>query len=53
MGMYNLTIRLSEEERDWLDQQAKKEQRSMGNLIRYILHCYRQTHLSSEEIAHK
>ncbi len=43
MVKHSLTLRLDDDERVWLEAEAKKQQRSIGNLIRYILRQYRET----------
>ena len=50
MPKKNLTVRLEDDERAWLEAEAKKQSRSAGNLIRYILHCYRTNRKPSEPI---
>ena len=42
----NFTLRLDEDELEWLHQEAKKQNRSVGNLIRYILREYKLIHCS-------
>ena len=42
MPKSNFTLRLNEDELEWLHQEAKKQNRSVGNLIRYILREYKQ-----------
>ncbi len=39
---YNFTLRLEEAELEWLHQEAKNQNRSVGNLIREILEEYHQ-----------
>ena len=46
MPKNNLSLRLDDEERAWLEEEAKSQQRSIANLIRYILREYRETHCS-------
>ena len=38
----NFTVRLTDEERMWLEKEAKAQMRSVGNLISYVLSQYRQ-----------
>ena len=42
MPKSNFTLRLNEDELEWLHQEAQKQNRSVGNLIRYILREYKQ-----------
>ena len=42
MEKKNLTIRVSDDEREWLEKEAKAQCRSTGNFIRYILSLYRE-----------
>ena len=49
MPKSNFTLRLNDEELEWLRQEAQKQNRSMGNLIRYILRDYKRNHCSSTE----
>ena len=44
MPKHNLSLRLDDEEREWLEAEANSQQRSVANLIRYILREYRNTH---------
>ena len=37
----NFTLRLNDEELEWLRQEAQKQNRSVGNLIREILEEYK------------
>ena len=48
MPKNNLSLRLDDEERAWLEAEAKSQQRSLANLIRYILREYRDNHTSGE-----
>ena len=47
----NLTLRLEDEERAWLEDEARKQSRSMGNFIRYVLHDYKVNHCASSSEA--
>ena len=38
--MKNFSVRLTDEERMWLDKEAKAQMRSTGNLIGYIMSQY-------------
>ena len=49
MPKTNFTLRLEVEELKWLHQEAQDQNRSIGNLIRYILREYKLTHSSSTE----
>ena len=36
-----VNLALTNEERKWLKEEAERQQRSVANLIKYILHCYK------------
>ena len=40
MTKRNFTIRLSEEDLEWLKEEAERQQRTVANLITYILSLY-------------
>lgn len=40
--MHNFTIRLSDDELEWLKAEAEKQHRTIANLIRYLLCLYRE-----------
>lgn len=42
MKKHNFTIRFSDEEISWLKEEAQAQQRSVGNLITYVLSLYRK-----------
>ena len=43
MEKHNLTIRLSDEEREWIEKEAQSQYRTTGNFIRYVLSLYRES----------
>ena len=53
MPKNNLSLRLDDEERVWLEEEAKSQQRSIANLIRYILREYRDTQEASRSLSIK
>lgn len=42
MPKHNFTVRLNDDMHNWLKKEAQAQQRSVGNLIEYVLHMYRQ-----------
>ncbi len=47
MPKHNLSIRVDDDERAWLETEAKSQQRTVANLIRLALREYKLNHCSS------
>lgn len=48
--MKNLTVRLSDDEIQWLKAEAAKEMRPVALLVRWILSEYRKRHFRNQQI---
>ena len=49
MRKNNFTIRLSEEQLEWLKKEAERQQRSVGNLIAYIVSKYSRSQSTHQD----
>ena len=47
MPKSNFTLRLDDETRAWVEQEAREQQRSVANFILYVLRDYKLTHCSA------
>ena len=48
--MKNLTVRISDDEIQWLKAEAAKEMRPISLLVRWILSEYRKQHVRNQQI---
>ena len=49
MAKHNLTIRIDDEEREWIEREAKAQYRTAANFILYVLKLYRAQNLEDTE----